>query len=150
VTVFLNSGPVRGHSITGATREQASGKQYIHYHRASQGCPERSKTVNQDMLFERLHGDGVLSDQEFAEVKAIRERALQENKVEIVAYQEADLKTCQQGLRVIELLGRLPKYMSLVGNSLEMVRLAKKVLMNPILQDRTFRTDYPKTVRCPH
>ena len=93
---------------------------------------------------EQLHRDGVLTDSEHREVLAVKQAALDQVKVEIDAHNEADHKTFREGFRVIELLVKLSHFMKLDGNELEKARLAKLVLSNPILRDRTLRYSYEK------
>jgi len=93
---------------------------------------------------EQLHRDGVLNEKEFKEVMEIKTTALQEVKIEIDAHNEADHKTFKEGLRIIELLVKVHDFMNLEGQELERVRLAKLVLSNPILTNRTLQFSYQK------
>lgn len=93
---------------------------------------------------ELLHAAGVLTDTELTEVRRIKESTLNEVKLEIAAYNEADNRTFKKGLRLIELLASVRNYMQRPGNELEKVRLAKLVLSNPILKDGTIQFSYQK------
>ncbi len=93
---------------------------------------------------ERLHKDGVLTKEEFAEVMRIKDSALAEVKLEIAAYNEADYQTFQKGLRLIELFTSIRNYMQRPGNELEKARIAKLVLLNPTLKDGTIGISYNK------
>lgn len=93
---------------------------------------------------EELRKEGRLTDEEFSEVMRIKESALSEVKREIDAYNEADYKTFNEGLRLIELFTSIRSYMRTPGNELEKVRLAKLVLSNPTLKDRTIEYHYKK------
>ncbi len=65
-------------------------------------------------------------------------------KLEIYAHNEADHKTFQKGIRVIELLLSVRNYMKKPGNELEKVRLANLVLSNPKLKNGTLEYSYEK------
>jgi DNA invertase Pin-like site-specific DNA recombinase len=93
---------------------------------------------------ENLHRQGHLTKDELAEVMRIKTEALAEVKLEIDAYNEADHKTFQVGLRLIELFTTMRNYMKNPGNELDKARLAKLVLSNPTLKDGTIDYDYGK------
>lgn len=96
------------------------------------------------LKLEQLHRDGLLSDKEFKEVMELKNTALEEVKIELNAINESDHKTFKEGLRIIELLVKLHGFMNLEGQKLEKVRLAKLVLSNPILTNRTLQYSYQK------
>lgn len=93
---------------------------------------------------DQLRTDGLLSDSEHKEFLAVKEAALVETKIEIDSHNEADHQTFKEGLRVIELFLSIWNFMQNKGNELEKARLAKWVLSNPTLTDRTLRFHYEK------
>ncbi len=74
----------------------------------------------------------------------LKDSALAEVKIEIAAYNEADYKTFQKGLRLIELSASIQNYMVKPGNELDKARVAKLVLSNAILKDRSIQFNYQK------
>ena len=106
---------------------------------------EKRLTIKKSVeKLERLHADGILSEDEYREVISLKERAIKEIKIEIAAYNEADYKTFNMGLRLIELFSSICNYMQSEGNELEKARIAKLVLSNAILKDGTIEYDYQK------
>jgi hypothetical protein len=93
---------------------------------------------------DQLRVDGILSDSEHKEFIAVKEAALMETKIEIDAHNEADHKTFNEGLRVIELFISIWNFMQKPGKELEKARLAKWVLSNPTLSNRTLQFHYQK------
>jgi len=93
---------------------------------------------------EKLHAQGILTDAEFEEVVEIKKSALEEVKIELDAYNEADHKTFKEGLRVIELFVKVYNFMKLSNNELDKARLVKIVLSNPTLKNRTIEYTYEK------
>jgi site-specific DNA recombinase len=113
--------------------------------RASEELLEKRRGIKEKILkLEQLHNDGFLSLEEFNEVVKIKETALVDNQIEITAHGDADIKTFKEGLRIIELMSKVHRFMHLDGNKLEKARLAKLVLLNPVLKDRTLQYHYEK------
>lgn len=69
-------------------------------HRLAEKRLELKKTIEK---LEGLKAQGLLSKEEFAEIMEIKNSPLTEIKVEMDAYNEADYKTFQLGLKLIEL-----------------------------------------------
>ena len=105
---------------------------------------KRMKIKENILKLEQLHKEGVLNDGEFKELVELKSGALDEVKIEIDAHNEADHKTFKEGLRIIELFVKVYNFMSFEGNELEKVRLAKMVLSNPTLANRTIEFSYQK------
>ncbi len=93
---------------------------------------------------DKYHADGILSEAEHAAAVAVPKSALAAKTAEIQAYQSADLKTFEEGSRIIQLFHKAHNFMQLDANELEKIRLAKMVLSNPTLLDRTIRFSYQK------
>ena len=74
----------------------------------------------------------------------IKHSALAEVKLEIAAYNETDYQTFKKGLRLIELFTSIRNYIQRPGNELEKARIAKLVLLNPTLKNRTIGINYQK------
>lgn len=91
-----------------------------------------------------MYKEGSLNKEEFEQLMKVKEEALAEVKIEIDAYNEADLKTFEKHLEVIKLLSSIGNYMSKPGSELEKVRLAKVMLLNPKLRGGTIEYDYQK------
>ena len=106
---------------------------------------QRRMQIKENILkLEQLHKDGVLNAEEFKELMTLKSAALDEVKIEIDAHNEADHKTFKEGLRIIELFVRVYNFMTFEGNELEKIRLAKLVLSNPTLANRTIQFSYQK------
>lgn len=87
---------------------------------------------------------GRLSESEWQEIFAQKQKTLCENEVEIEAHVKANQQTFVAGLKVIELLGKSCDFMNLDGNELDKARLVKLVLSNLILRDGNVQYDYQK------
>lgn len=105
---------------------------------------KRMKIKENILKLEQLRMDGVLTTEEYQELLAVKSAALDEVKIEIDAHNEADHRTFKEGLRIIELFVKVHNFMRLEGNELEKVRLAKMVLSNPTLTNRTIQFSYQK------
>jgi site-specific DNA recombinase len=103
---------------------------------------KRMKLKENILKLEQLHKDGLLNAEEHRELMAIKSASLDDVKIEIDAHNEADHKTFKEGLRIIELFVKVYYFMSLEGNELEKVRLARLVLSNPTLANRTIEYSY--------
>lgn len=105
---------------------------------------KRMKIKENILKLEQLRMDGLLTPKEFQELLTVKSAALDEVKIEIDAHNEADHRTFKEGLRIIELFVKVHNFMRLEGNELEKVRLAKMVLSNPTLANRTIEFSYQK------
>ncbi len=102
---------------------------------------ELKKRIEQ---LDKFLADGILSEAEHAAAVAVPKSALAAKTLEIQAYQSADLKTFEEGSAIIQLFQKAHNFMQLAGNELEKIRLAKMILSNPTLLDRTMRFTYKK------
>lgn len=93
---------------------------------------------------DKYRESGVLSQDEYEAVVSIPKKLLEDKTLEIKAYQDADLKTFEEGCRVIKLFYKVRDFMKLDGNELEKVRLAKMVLSNCMIKDGNFCFSYEK------
>ena len=93
---------------------------------------------------ESLQHQGLLSSNELADLKEVRDREVKAAEVEISAHIKADMRTIEVGLNIIELLKSARDFMRLEGFELEKARLMKTMLSNPTLKDGTVEFDYRK------
>lgn len=93
---------------------------------------------------EVLAANGELSEDELQTLKKVKEEALVQVTAEISIYTEADRKTFEKGASIIELLINVRNFMQKPGNELAKVRLAKMLLSNPTLKNRTLEYSYEK------
>jgi site-specific DNA recombinase len=106
---------------------------------------EKRAEIKRNMeTLDKFRANGVLSETEHRELRVAKERALNENTDEIIAYQKADLATFKEGTNIIELFHKAYNFMRLENNTLEKVKLAKIVLSNPKLVEGTLRFHYVK------
>jgi site-specific DNA recombinase len=91
-----------------------------------------------------LKNEGKLSPTEYDGAVAVPLKLLEDNTVEIQAYQEADLATFKRGCTIIQLFQKAYDYIQLDGNELEKIKLIQAVLSNPKLKDRTIGYEYEK------
>ena len=87
---------------------------------------------------------GILTPAEYDSAVAVPMKLLEEKSIEIAAHESADLKTFQEGCRIIQLFQKAHDFMQMDGNELEKIQLARAVLSNPTLADRTMRYFYKK------
>lgn len=117
----------------------------LYTQKATGELAEKRMKIKENILkLEQLHQDGLLTAEEHQELLAVKSAALDEVKIEIDAHNEADHKTFKEGLRIIELFVKVYNFMNLEGNELEKVRLAKLVLSNQTLANRTIEYSYQK------
>ena len=107
-------------------------------------CKERAELKKEILELDRLYQKGKVSESIYCRIIAEKDALLGEKDIEITAHQAADIKTFEEGRRVIELFHSLYNFMHLSGNRLEKVRLAKSVLSNPILKDGSIQYTYQK------
>lgn len=86
----------------------------------------------------------ILSEAEYEAAVSVSMKLLEEQTMEIQAYQSADLKTFQEGCRIIQLFQKAHDFMQMGGNELEKIQLARAVLSNPTLVNRTMQFSYKK------
>lgn len=91
-----------------------------------------------------LKTEGRLSQVEYEAAVAVPMKLLEDNLIEIQAYQGADLATFQRGCNIIQLFTKAYDYINLNGNELEKAKLIKAVLSNPKLKDRSIGYEYEK------
>lgn len=87
---------------------------------------------------------GILSQSEYDAAVAVPMKLLAEQATEMQAYESADLKTFQEGCRIIQLFRKAYDFMQMDGNELEKIQLARAVLSNPTLANRTMQFSYKK------
>lgn len=102
---------------------------------------EVRERVNQ---LSELKNKGLLSAKEFEAAVGVSNQLLQQHKLEIDQIRTSNLATFKVAASIIQMFRRAYDFMQLPGNELEKVRLAKLVLSNPTLSDRTMRYDYKK------
>jgi hypothetical protein len=95
-------------------------------------------------LLAELKSEGKISQTEYDAAVAVPMKLLEDNLVEIQAYQGADLATFQRGCNIIQLFTKAHDYINLDGNEQEKAKLIKAVLSNPKLKDRTIGYEYEK------
>jgi len=87
---------------------------------------------------------GILSQSEYEAAVSVPVKLLEERTTEIQAYESADLKTFQEGCRIIQLFQKAFDFMQMDGNELEKIQLARAVLSNCTLTNRNMRYNYKK------
>lgn len=89
---------------------------------------------------DQLHLKGLLTDAEYEAASTVSIKLMQEKIVDFDSFQSADMKTFEKGKRIIQLFQKAYEFMQIDGNSLEKIKLAKGVLSNPVLRDRTIES----------
>jgi hypothetical protein len=84
----------------------------------------------------------LVSDADYEAFVALKETELGRIGVEIGAHAKADNKTYREGLRIIELFPKLPKFMEFGADLHAKARLAKMVLSNLLLTNGRLEYDY--------
>ena len=92
----------------------------------------------------QLKDKNLLSEKEFEAAVAVPNRLLQQHEVDLSQINTTDLTTFKVAASIIQLFRRAYDFMQLNGFELEKIRLAKLVLSNPTLSDKTMRYDYKK------
>jgi hypothetical protein len=92
----------------------------------------------------RLQSQGVLSLDEFNAAVEVPKRLLKEEEMQMEQIQTKDLSTFKVCAEIIQLFRKAYEFMQLPGFELEKIRLAKLVLSNSTLTDKTMRYDYKK------
>ena len=91
-----------------------------------------------------MYKEGVLDKVEVDHLLSMKKEALKSNEKELRECLHSKDSYFSQGKKVIELLGKSYDFMKLSENSLQKARLAKIVLSNPLLKDRTLQFSYEK------
>jgi site-specific DNA recombinase len=92
----------------------------------------------------RLQSQGVLSLEEFNAAVEVPKRLLKEEEMQMEQIQTKDLSTFKVYAEIIQLFRKAYEFMQLPGFELEKIRLAKLVLSNSTLTDKTMRFTYKK------
>ena len=87
---------------------------------------------------------GILSQSEYDAAVSVPLKLLEEKSIEIAAHEAADIKTFQEGYRIIQLFQKAFDFMQMDGNELEKIQLARAVLSNCTLTNRTMGYSYKK------
>jgi site-specific DNA recombinase len=112
--------------------------------KTSELAQKRNEVKEGILKLESMYKEGTLSESEHQEVLKVKRATLERIKDEIDAHNEADMRTFKEGAGIIELFFKLHNFMKLNENELEKMRIAKLVLSNPTLTNRTLRFDYQK------
>lgn len=91
-----------------------------------------------------LKSQGLLSEKEFLAAVEIPTQLLKQQELDLAAIQTTDLNTMKVSANIIQLFRKAYDFMNLTGFELQKVRLAKLVLSNSTLTDKTMRYDYKK------
>jgi hypothetical protein len=102
---------------------------------------ELRKRIDQ---LEKYRQDGVLSQAEFDAAVSVPFQQLEEKSVELSVDEATNLKDFQESIGIIQLFQKVYDFMKVDGFELEKIKMAKGVLSNPTLANRTLRYHYKK------
>ena len=91
-----------------------------------------------------LKSQGLLSEKEFDAAVEVPNRLLRPQELDLSSLRTTDLNSLKVSGSIIQLFSKAYDFMHLSGFELEKVRLAKLVLSNSTLTDKTMRYDYKK------
>ena len=91
-----------------------------------------------------LKSQGLLSEKEFDAAVEVSNQLLRQQELETSAIKTTDLNSMKVSASLIQLFRKAYDFMHLSGFELEKVRLAKLVLSNSTLTNKTMRYDYKK------
>lgn len=91
-----------------------------------------------------LKEKGLLSEEEFSAVVRVPRKLLERIEIDVSSIKANDITTLKLSASIIQFFRKAYDFMQLNGFELEKVRLAKLVLSNPTLSNKTMRYDYKK------
>ena len=103
---------------------------------------EQKKLKGKMNYLEDFHKKGFLDKSECEHLLSMKKEALRSNEKKLNDFLYSKDSYFAQGKKVIELLGKSYNFMKLSENSLAKARLAKIVLSNPTLKDRSLQFSY--------
>ncbi len=93
---------------------------------------------------EKLYADGLIEKWEYEEIMREKKRTFAAIGSQIDDIGDTTEQVQAESLKVIELFSKANKFMHLSTNELDKARLARVVLSNPVLKDRTLCFSYAK------
>ncbi len=110
----------------------------------SKSLAARQELTERIEKLSELKEKGLLSEEEFSAVARVPRKLLEQIEIDVSSIKANDLTTLKLSASIIQFFRKAYDFMQLNGFELEKVRLAKLVLSNPTLSNKTMRYDYKK------
>jgi len=104
----------------------------------------RNELIARIQTLSELKEKKLLAEDEFSAAVAVPNKLLEQQNIELNNLKASDVNSLKVSASIIQMFRKAYDFMHLDGFALEKVRLAKLVLSNPTLRERTMRYDYKK------